>query len=49
MAKIKDDPVRLEGTMTFASRITKEGWILAKAQYYSLFHKHGPETTRERV
>ena len=36
LAKIKHDPVRLEGTMTFAGLVFKEGWFVAKAQYYSL-------------
>jgi len=35
--------------MTFAGHVFKEGWILAKAQYYSLLHERGPETARERV
>jgi len=47
--KIKDDPVRLGGTMTFAGQVFKEGGTLAKAQYYSLLHECGPETARERV
>ena len=46
LAKIKEDPVRLEGTMTFAGQVFKEGWIVAKAQYYSLLHERGPETAR---
>ena len=33
LAKIKDEPERLEGTMTFAGQAFKEGWIVAKAQY----------------
>ena len=35
--------------MTFASRIIKEGWILAKAQYFSLLHGRGPETAGGQV
>ena len=27
----------------------KEGWIVAKAQYYSLLRERGPVTARERV
>ena len=49
LAKIKDEPERLEGTMTFAGQAFKEGWIVAKAQYYSLLCERGPETARERV
>ena len=49
LAKIKDEPERLEGTMTFAGQVFKEGWIVAKAQYYSLLRERGPETARERV
>lgn len=48
LAKIKDEPERLEGTMTFAGQVFKEGWIVAKAQYYSLLRERGPETARER-
>ena len=49
LAKTKDEPERLEGTRTFASQVFKEGWIVAKAQYYSLPHGCGPGTGRERV
>jgi hypothetical protein len=35
--------------MTFAGQAFKEGWIVAKAQYYSLLRERGPETARERV
>ena len=35
--------------MTFAGQVFKEGWVVAKAQCYSLLHKRGPETARERV
>jgi hypothetical protein len=49
LAKIQDEPERLEGTMTFAGQAFKEGWIVAKAQYYSLLRERGPETARERV
>ena len=49
LAKIKDDPVRLKGTMTFAGQVFKKGPVVAKAQYYSLIHERGPETARERV
>jgi len=48
LAKIKDDPVLLGGTMTFAGQVFKVGWVVAKAQYYSLLRERGPETTRER-
>ena len=48
-AKIKDEPERLEGTMTFAGQAFKEGWIVAKAQYYSLLRERGPKTASEQV
>ena len=35
LAKIKDDPVLLGGTMTFAGQVFKAGWVVAKAQYCS--------------
>ena len=49
LAKIAGDPERLEGTMTFAGQVFKEGWIVVKAQYYSLLRERGGETARERV
>ena len=35
--------------MTFAGKVFKEGWIEAKAQYYSLLRERGGEAARERV
>ena len=46
LAKIKDGPVRLGGTMTFAGQVLEVGWVVAKTQYYSLLHERGPETAR---
>ena len=34
--------------MTFAGQVFRKGWIVAKAQYYSLLRERGPETARER-
>ena len=48
LAKTKDEPERLEGTMTFAGQVFKEGWVVAKAQCYSLLRERGPKTTRKR-
>ena len=30
--------MRLEGNLAFAGQVFKEGWVVAKAQYYSLLH-----------
>ena len=47
LAKIKDDPVRLGGTMAFANQVFVEGWIVENAQYYLLLHKRGPGDSQE--
>ena len=46
LAKTKEEPERLEGTMTFAGQVFKEGCIVAKAQYYSLLREYVAGTAR---
>ena len=49
LAKIEDDPERLEASITFAGQVFKEGWIVAKASYYSFIRERGPVEAKERV
>jgi hypothetical protein len=49
LAKIEEDPERLEASITFAGQVFKEGWIVAKASYYSFIRERGPVEAKERV
>ena len=49
MAKIEDDPERLEASITFAGQVFKEGWIVAKASHCSFIRERGPVEAKERV
>ena len=48
LAKIVDNPERLEESITFAGQVFNESWIVAKACYYSLLRESGPEDARIR-
>ena len=48
LAKIVDNPERLEESITFAGQVFNEGWIVAKACYYSFLRESGPEDARIR-
>ena len=49
LAKIEDDPYRLEDSIVFAGQVFDEGWIVAKARYYSFLLERGPLGAKERV
>ena len=49
LAKIEDNPERLETKITFAGQVSEEGWIVAKASHYSFIRERGPVETKERV
>jgi len=49
LAKIENDPERLEGGITFAGRVFKEGSIVAKVSCSSFPHDRGPVGAKKRV
>ena len=49
MAKIEEDPERLEASITFAGQVFKEGWIVAKASYYYFIRERGPVEAKDRA
>ena len=49
LAKIEDDPERLEASITFAGQVFKECWIVTKASYYSFIRERGPVEAKEQI
>jgi hypothetical protein len=49
LAKIDDHPERLEESITFGGQVFQEGWIVAKARYYSFLQERGPAAARVRL